>query len=87
VAAVNVDYSATDAELLAAGLEPKHLVLAAQPFVRPGAESVDLTYLLAVWDARERRDLFALAVANPGQPVRYPPHAPRMGFVPEGWCA
>ena len=79
---MKVDYSATDAELLAAGLEPKHLTLAKQPFVRPGAEAVDLTYRPAVWDARERRDLFALAVANPGEPVRFPPHAPRMGFVP-----
>lgn len=76
------NYDATDEQLLAAGLDRKWLELSKQPVLRPGAMIIDNGYLNSVMEARERRDLMALAVNNPDVPVYFPTHAPRWGFVP-----
>ena len=79
---MNLNYEATDEQLLAAGLDAKTLRLSKEPVLRPGARDIDLAYLNSVMDAREQRDLHALAVNNPDvKHVVYPPHAPRMGYV------
>lgn len=41
--------------------------LAAQPFLRPGGENFDCAYANAVWDARERVELWDLMAKYPGQ--------------------
>ena len=79
---MNLNYDATDAQLLAAGLDAKTLRLSKETVLRPGAVDLDLGYLNAVMDAREQRDLHALAVNNPDmRHVTFPPHAPRMGYM------
>lgn len=51
---------------------------ARHPFMRPGATDLDLGYVIAVFDARERVLLEERANANPGKTVT----TPNMGFVP-----
>jgi hypothetical protein len=60
--------------------DPRIVTLAAQPFIRPGAVDFDMAYANAVWDARERVELWDLIDANPGQSVVT--GSGRMGWVP-----
>jgi hypothetical protein len=80
---MNVDYRATD-EALLRFVSPRVLEMAKQPFLRPGGFDLDIPYAMAVWDAKDRVSLAALVINNPGMPVHFPPHAPYMGFVPNG---
>ncbi len=79
---MKIDYQVTDEQLLAFGVQPRIIDLAKKPFLRPGGQDFDIPYALAVWDARDRVSLAALAINNPEvRHVTFPPHAPYMGLV------
>ncbi|MBK8810765.1 MAG: hypothetical protein IPN69_08555 [Acidobacteria bacterium] len=70
---MKIDYTATDGQLIEAGLSPRIIELAKQPFMRPGGIDFDIPYAMAVLDAREKADLYALHINNPGKNVYFPP--------------
>lgn len=76
-----LNFEATDEQLIAAGMNPQRLRIANMRF-EPAFHTTPLYHFNAVWDAWDEREMYALAVNNPGVPVRFPAHAPRMGFVP-----
>lgn len=77
-----MSFNATDSQIIAAGMNPARLRLANMR-LDPDFHTAPLYHWNAVWDAWDERELFALAANNPGKAVRFPIHAPRMGFVPK----
>ena len=55
-------------------------VLAKQPYLRPGAVDMDMAYVNAINDAKDRVALWDLIEANPGKAVTLP--SGLMGYVP-----
>jgi hypothetical protein len=73
---MNERYEATDEQLLKY-LPRRVLELAKQPFLRPGGVDLDIRYSLAVWEAKDRVSVAALAINNPGlRHVWFPPIHP-----------
>jgi hypothetical protein len=92
---MKIDYTVTDEQLRAYGIEQRIIDLSRQPYLRvegkTGAaawqvQDIDLAYVNRINEAKDRVALAALAINNPDEKhVWYPPHFPMgealMGIV------
>lgn len=76
-----INYNVTDEQLLEYGISQRIITLSKQWWMRDGQVDFDIPYALSIWDAKDTVSLAALAINNPNENVRFPPHAAYMGLV------